>query len=132
MTASSSSTVTTPTSEELKALAQRLRNVGDIGVGGSETWTACNTAADVLIALEIKREGMREVLATNADKGHQLYLRLSVAEGAMRLAALWFRQYETQHRAKGTEDGNDKAARNADRAQHLEAVIGAITPKPDT
>lgn len=42
---------------------------------------------------------------------------------ALRKAAKWFRDYERQHRAKLTGEGNLKADTNAERAAFLEAAI---------
>lgn len=38
-------------------------------------------------------------------------------------AAAQFRFYEEQHKAKGTQDGRDKAAVNAAFAEHMEAAL---------
>lgn len=46
----------------------------------------------------------------------------AVSEG-VRDAAVWFREYESSHLAKGTDDGNDKAGRNRERAEKLEALL---------
>lgn len=42
---------------------------------------------------------------------------------ALEKAALWFRDYERQHRAKLTDEGNLKADTNEERAMFLEAAI---------
>lgn len=46
-------------------------------------------------------------------------------------AAKWFRDYERQHRAKLTAEGNLKADTNAERAAFIEAAIASATePQP--
>jgi hypothetical protein len=45
--------------------------------------------------------------------------------------AQWFCDYAIAHHAKGTEDGNDKARRNLDRAEFVRAMIAAsLSPDP--
>lgn len=41
----------------------------------------------------------------------------------LRRAAVWFRGYEAQHRAKGTHDSDIKAATNCYRAEEIEAMV---------
>lgn len=38
-------------------------------------------------------------------------------------AAIWFRGYEAQHRAKGTYDSEVKAVTNCHRAEEIEAMV---------
>ena len=38
-------------------------------------------------------------------------------------AAIWFRGYEANHRAKGTHDSDVKAVTNCHRAEELEAIV---------
>lgn len=49
--------------------------------------------------------------------------RVERLKRALKLAATWFREYERGHLAKATEDGNDKASRNRERAEQLEAAL---------
>ena len=46
-------------------------------------------------------------------------------------AAAWFRDYERQHRAKGTEDGALKADTNAERASACEQTISSLEVRED-
>jgi Lar family restriction alleviation protein len=49
--------------------------------------------------------------------------RVEELEGAVRIAAVAFRQYEALHLAKGTQDGDEKAQRNHERAARMEAAL---------
>jgi hypothetical protein len=49
---------------------------------------------------------------------------------ALRKAAQWFRDYESQHRAKRTDEGNLKAGTNEERALYLERIVAALSASP--
>jgi Lar family restriction alleviation protein len=49
--------------------------------------------------------------------------RVEELEGAVRIAAVAFRQYEALHLAKGTQDGDEKAQRNHELAARMEAAL---------
>lgn len=67
----------------------------------------------------------------NATTSRQDGLR--EAREALQMAADWFRDYERQHHAKATEDGDRKAETNGERANFLENTLAALsdTPSPD-
>jgi hypothetical protein len=52
-----------------------------------------------------------------------LQARVEELEGAVRIAAVAFRQYEALHLAKGTQDGDEKAQRNHELAARMEAAL---------
>jgi len=58
-------------------------------------------------------------------------VRELVAE-ALERAEKWFRDYERQHRAKGTSEGNLKADTNEERADYLRAAITACRQEKET
>jgi len=54
------------------------------------------------------------------------------ALAALRNARDWFNEYADLHKAKGTQDGNEKAARNRLRAAEMCAAIEALTAEQST
>lgn len=60
-----------------------------------------------------------------ADNFHLLN-GLREARGKLENAAKWFRDYERQHRAKATQEGDLKADVNGDRATFLEEAIANL------
>jgi hypothetical protein len=74
----------------------------------SPTALLCARAAGRLLSLQAAEAKMRE---------------------ALRQSAAWFRDYEQQHEAKGTQEGRDKAAVNAARAVFCEGAA-ALSHQP--
>lgn len=57
--------------------------------------------------------------------------REAVLREGLAQAAAWFREYEAGHFAKGTDSGNDKAARNGQRAEACEAAFSTPSPSAE-
>ena len=63
--------------------------------------------------------------AMSAERGKGVW----VPRADLEKVAGWFRDYEVQHRAKGTQEGRNKADTNAERSRFVRAMT---TENPET
>jgi len=79
-------------------------------------------AADTLAALKAEVEMLSGVLARHIIKRSEQAARIAALEAGVKEAGDQFAFYADQHRAKGTDDGNAKAATNQQWADRLRAL----------
>lgn len=126
----------------LIALAERcaaLPLIGEMLDGSAGPDFACLSVADRLEHMASRRKA-RDAVVTDARAilaRHRLAsptpepsVREAVLREALEKAIQWFREYERQHRAKFTTEGDLKADVNADRAVFLEAALKSPSPEP--
>lgn len=98
-----------------------LRSTDEMGAVSIDGWE--NVANFHMNRAEENRSQRDEALS-QLDAANAL---LRGACNDMGEAAIWFRDYERQHLAKGTPEGNDKAETNCLRAEFLEKASAKIS-----
>jgi hypothetical protein len=91
---------------ELEAVKEQLKEAG--------TYTEAHERLD-----DLARERIAAAEAALSTLKREVVDGLKLAEG-------WFRDYERQHRAKGTSEGNLKADTNEERAEFLALLSGRV------
>jgi hypothetical protein len=112
--------------ERVRQLSETLHHWGAID-GGNDL----AKAADTIAALKAENESLtkgdpfdhfRAVIAACGRRNEQKDARIAALQAGVKEAADQFAFYADQHRAKGTDDGNAKAATNQQWADRLRAL----------
>lgn len=111
----------------LRELGEALQTAGYLGL--------TSTVIDAIDAIQGERAtAARRLAMISVAKGERDKARARVAEleAVVRSAGNQFRDYQAQHRAKGTLDGDVKAITNGELADMCEVALSAPKPAGET
>jgi hypothetical protein len=109
---------------EAQGVLEELRTAAERDYGSPQITLRL---AQAILAADLALHGKAPSYRTRALEAEAALatLKREVVDG-LKLAEGWFRDYERQHRAKGTSEGNLKADTNEERAEFLALLSGRV------